>query len=335
MLSCLRLARWSVTLAAKKDTPRTPPAFSAVPLAASAASGTAVLGEWKKNRRGGLVLAASVRLHRASRWHPFKISPLRNKTGLTVRSDSILMTAIFARQIGLFGLTAQLVVPSGWKAWPRPATMPELPEVETMCRGVAQVVGCRIVGIVRPECKLKPITITPALAVFRRRAVGRTIEQVGRIGKRVVLRLDGSRGDSIVIEPRMTGLVLLAEPPNRDHLRLVFQLAAGVAPELMFWDRRGLGVVRLVAADEFERRYSIGLIGPDALTVTPELLRERLGAAGARSRWRFWINVAWPASATCMRLRSCTWLAYTRHAAATGSSPATGRRFPRGCRGAH
>jgi len=157
--------------------------------------------------------------------------------------------------------------------------MPELPEVETMCRGVAQVVGCRIVGIVRPECKLKPITITPALAVFRRRAVGRTIEQVGRIGKRVVLRLDGSRGDSIVIEPRMTGLVLLAEPPNRDHLRLVFQLAAGVAAELMFWDRRGLGVVRLVAADEFERRYSLGLIGPDALTVTPELLRERLGAS--------------------------------------------------------
>ncbi|HVC98125.1 MAG TPA: DNA-formamidopyrimidine glycosylase family protein [Pirellulales bacterium] len=157
--------------------------------------------------------------------------------------------------------------------------MPELPEVETMCRGVAQVVGCRIVGVVRPKCKLKPITMAPALAVFRRRAVGRTIERVDRVGKRVVLRLDGARRDSIVIEPRMTGLVLLAEPPNRDHLRLVLQLAEGTAPELLFWDRRGLGVVRMVAADEFERRYGPGLIGPDALTATGELLRERLGAS--------------------------------------------------------
>jgi formamidopyrimidine-DNA glycosylase len=162
--------------------------------------------------------------------------------------------------------------------------MPELPEVETMCRGIAQVVGCRIVGVSRPKCKLKPITLAPALAVFRRRAVGRTIERVDRLGKRVVLRLDGlrldgARGDSIVIEPRMTGLVLLAEPPNRDHLRLVLGLAEGTAPERLFWDRRGLGVVRLVAADEFERRYGLGLIGPDAMTVTPELLRERLGAS--------------------------------------------------------
>ncbi|HEV3003655.1 MAG TPA: DNA-formamidopyrimidine glycosylase family protein [Pirellulales bacterium] len=157
--------------------------------------------------------------------------------------------------------------------------MPELPEVETMCRGVSPVVGSRIVGVVRPKCKLKPITMFPALAGFRRRALGRTIERVDRVGKRVVLRLDGPRCDSIVIEPRMTGLVLLAEPPNREHLRLVLQLAQGKTPELLFWDRRGLGVVRLVAADEFERHYGTEVLGPDALTVTPKLLHERLGAS--------------------------------------------------------
>jgi formamidopyrimidine-DNA glycosylase len=157
--------------------------------------------------------------------------------------------------------------------------MPELPEVETMRRGVSGVVGSRIVGVIRPRCKLKPITMAPALAGFRRRAVGRTIERVDRVGKRVVLRLDGPRSDAIVIEPRMTGLVLLAEPPNREHLRLVLQLSQGTAPELLFWDRRGLGVVRLVAADEFQRRYGNGSIGPDAMTVTPELLGDRLGAS--------------------------------------------------------
>ena len=56
------------------------------------------------------------------------------------------------------------------------------------------------------------------MAAFRRRALGRTIECVDRAGKRVVVRLDS--GDAIVIEPRMTGLVLLADPPNREHLRL-------------------------------------------------------------------------------------------------------------------
>src|SRR5260221_611272 len=157
--------------------------------------------------------------------------------------------------------------------------MPELPEVETMRRGISPVIGSRIAGVVRPKCKLKPITMEPALTGFRRRVVGRTIERVDRVGKRVVLRLEGAprgsgkSGDSIVIEPRMTGLVLLSEPPNREHLRLVLELTQGAAPELSFWDRRGLGVVRLVTADEFARRYGLDLIGPDALTVTPLLLR--------------------------------------------------------------
>jgi formamidopyrimidine-DNA glycosylase len=160
--------------------------------------------------------------------------------------------------------------------------VPELPEVETMKRGIAAVVGCRIRDVIRPKCRLKPIQISPDFARLRRRTKGRTIVGLDRIGKRVVIRLDdprGAAGDSIVIEPRMTGLVLVAEPPNREHLRLTFQLEGGSASELMFWDRRGLGTVTLAPADDFERRYGLDVIGPDALRVTAELLRERLGAS--------------------------------------------------------
>jgi formamidopyrimidine-DNA glycosylase len=161
-----------------------------------------------------------------------------------------------------------------------------------MRRGIAAVAGCRIGAIERPRLRLRPIEITPSPAALRRRAVGATISSVERLGKRVLLVLD--TGDCIVIEPRMTGLVLLAEPPDREHLRLRLvleqarnpeharsaKLASSGPRELLFWDRRGLGLVRLCSPAEFERRYGVEKIGPDALATSAELLRERL----ARSR---------------------------------------------------
>src|SRR3954463_7325836 len=100
--------------------------------------------------------------------------------------------------------------------------MPELPEVETMCRGIAPVVGRRVVQVERPPCKRRPISIQPRFDVFRRRAEGKTVSAIERFGKRVVIWLgdakSGSPGEeAIVIEPRMTGLVLLADPPTTEH----------------------------------------------------------------------------------------------------------------------
>jgi formamidopyrimidine-DNA glycosylase len=85
--------------------------------------------------------------------------------------------------------------------------MPELPEVETMRRGILGVVGSVIKDVARTACERRPITITPRIDHFRRRVVGRRIQDIGRIGKRVVVHLDSL--DAIVLEPRMTGLVLV------------------------------------------------------------------------------------------------------------------------------
>jgi formamidopyrimidine-DNA glycosylase len=162
--------------------------------------------------------------------------------------------------------------------------MPELPEVETMRRGIAAVLGRRITEVIRPPCKCRPIEVSPDWRKFRRQVTGRTIAALDRVGKRVVIRLDS--GDAIVIEPRMTGLVLLADPPDREHLRWGLQLEAldgkdahtsAEGLELLFWDRRGLGLVRLVNPAEFDRLYGPAKLGPDALQTTPQLLRERLG----------------------------------------------------------
>jgi formamidopyrimidine-DNA glycosylase len=152
--------------------------------------------------------------------------------------------------------------------------MPELPEVETMRRGILPVVGSRIIAAERVRCPRRPITIEPAIGSFRRRARGATITGVGRIGKRVTVELD--RRAAIVFEPRMTGLVLLAAPPTREHLRLRIALAGGPASELLYWDRRGLGSVRLLSLEDLAARYDDSAIGPDALAITVDQLDQRL-----------------------------------------------------------
>ncbi len=115
------------------------------------------------------------------------------------------------------------------------------------------------------------------MASFRRQAVGATITGVSRLGKRVVVELE--RGTTIVFEPRMTGLVLLAEPPTREHLRLRITLEGGPASELLYWDRRGLGSVRLVSRELLAKRYDDSALGPDALSITAEQLAARLGSS--------------------------------------------------------
>lgn len=152
--------------------------------------------------------------------------------------------------------------------------MPELPEVETMRRGILAAVGSKVADVVRLRCQRKPIGIKPELAQLRRRLRGTTITAIERLGKRVVVRND--RGDALIFEPRMTGLVLVADPPSEEHLRLRLDLEGGTLPHIWYWDRRGLGNVRLLTADELAEELGSDRLGPDALDLSADALRERL-----------------------------------------------------------
>lgn len=160
--------------------------------------------------------------------------------------------------------------------------MPELPEVETMCRGIAGCVGRRITAAALPRGRVRPITTAPRPAVLVRRLVGRTIAGVFRRGKRVVMELTAA-GDApqwLVIEPRMTGLMLVADPPSAEHVRLELSLHAdrvGAVERLLFWDQRGLGTIRLLDARGLERACGAAKLGPDGLVVTAGDLVTRLG----------------------------------------------------------
>jgi formamidopyrimidine-DNA glycosylase len=154
--------------------------------------------------------------------------------------------------------------------------MPELPEVETMCRGIRPIIGRRVLSVDRPPCRRRPISIAPRIDRIQRRIAGKLVSQIERVGKRVVIWFDD---EAIVIEPRMTGLVLLTDPPTQDHLRLRLRFSTRGSNDLLFWDRRGLGTVRLLSAEEFAAKFrgEKATLGPDALTISAEQLRQRLG----------------------------------------------------------
>lgn len=155
--------------------------------------------------------------------------------------------------------------------------MPELPEVETMVRGIRPVLeGRRIATVRRCRCRCRPIAIRPTLARLVKRIRGKTVTAVGRLGKRIVIELSSS--DRLVIEPRMTGLLLIRDPPDREHLRLEWQFEDGNQNDrLRFWDRRGLGTVRLYRPREFEIDLGPTRLGPDALEMTTRDWAERCG----------------------------------------------------------
>ena len=143
-----------------------------------------------------------------------------------------------------------------------------------MRRGIAAIAGSRIIGAQRVKCSRRPILVQPSGSALSRRLIGRTIEDVGRLGKRVVLKLDNA--DRLIFEPRMTGLVLVADPPTTEHLRFRLDLANGPIPNIWYWDRRGLGSVQLLSERQFADRLGAGTLGPDALALTADELRQRL-----------------------------------------------------------
>jgi len=159
--------------------------------------------------------------------------------------------------------------------------MPELPEVETMRRGIAHLAGGRIEEVSFPRTKVRPIATQPAPRALRRRLAGRTLAAVHRYGKRVAIELaphGRAHREWLVIEPRMTGLLLLVDPPSHPHVRMEIVISLPTGRErLTFWDRRGLGTIRLVDQRELDAACGPDRLGPDGLTVTAGDLHSRLG----------------------------------------------------------
>jgi formamidopyrimidine-DNA glycosylase len=135
--------------------------------------------------------------------------------------------------------------------------MPELPEVETVARGLrASLIGCTIVGV--EVCWTRSV-VPPDPAAFARHLTGQVIAGVGRRGKWVVITLDS--GDTLLVHLRMTGRLVIepAESSSDPHVRVLFSLDDG--RQVRFSDPRKFG--RLVLTSD--PQGALGGLGPEPL----------------------------------------------------------------------
>jgi formamidopyrimidine-DNA glycosylase len=149
--------------------------------------------------------------------------------------------------------------------------MPELPEVETVARGLrGALIGLRVGSV---NCRFPGVVSTGARAL-QQAMRGRTFTSVRRHGKFLFLGLSGGR--EVALHLRMTGqLLLLSGNQGRDrHCHLEIQLA-GAPHRLVYRDVRKFGRFELLAGSraEFIRDRRLG---PDALTISGDSLYEVL-----------------------------------------------------------
>src|SRR5689334_7036416 len=125
--------------------------------------------------------------------------------------------------------------------WSWRCSMPELPEVETVRRGLERALVGR--EIVSADIRDGRLTAPADPAAIGHELLGAVVHEVGRRGKYLTIGLDDGR--TLVSHLRMAGWYHhVATPEERAHLRAVFGLDDGTW--LLYSDQRRFGTMRLL-----------------------------------------------------------------------------------------
>jgi len=139
--------------------------------------------------------------------------------------------------------------------------MPELPEVETIRRGLEQKVRGKKIErvIIRNEKSVK----VPSPQEFVQKMEGKVLCQMHRRGKYLILGLDS--GDSLILHLGMTGRLIYSKAGEEiDYSRVVFLLENNA--QLSFTDVRGFGGLWFVPDENFEEVVpTLANLGPEPL----------------------------------------------------------------------
>jgi formamidopyrimidine-DNA glycosylase len=150
--------------------------------------------------------------------------------------------------------------------------MPELPEVETVRRGLAPfLVGATFAAVQarRPDLRF------PLPANFVRRLTGARVETLTRRGKYMLAHLD--RGETLLIHLGMTGrfgveshgaahrpgAFALAVPAEAKHAHIVFEMSTGA--RLTYYDPRRFGFMDLIDSARLSHLPPFAAMGPEPL----------------------------------------------------------------------
>jgi formamidopyrimidine-DNA glycosylase len=167
--------------------------------------------------------------------------------------------------------------------------MPELPEVETVRRGLApHLAGARLARVVarRPDLRF------PLPEGFVQRLTGARVGELARRGKYILAPLD--RGDTLIIHLGMTGrftvedgvsaqapgVFAMAAPADPRHAHVVFETEAGA--RLTYFDARRFGYMDLIETAALAVHPRFSAMGPEPLSEAFDA--RRLGRAFAGRR---------------------------------------------------
>jgi formamidopyrimidine-DNA glycosylase len=170
--------------------------------------------------------------------------------------------------------------------------MPELPEVETVARGLQRAVaGRRILSVT-----LGKTDFIDDPAALEQHLPGRKIEAVERYGKFMLLRLspvitqghafdNGASGASLLVHLGMTGMLAPSAPeqPQEKHTHVIMRLDDG--RELRYTDPRRFGRMAYLTEDSLPDELTP--FGADPLEVSTEDFDRRIRSRHARIKALF------------------------------------------------
>lgn len=151
--------------------------------------------------------------------------------------------------------------------------MPELPEVETVRRGLQPVLEGRRLS--RVEAR-RPDLRFPLPEGFVQRLTGATITKLGRRAKYLMAELD--RGETLVMHLGMSGRFEIARPeghvrpgefhyaadPDPKHAHVVFETEDG--GRVTYYDPRRFGYMHLIETDRIADHPWFAGLGPEPLS---------------------------------------------------------------------
>ncbi len=142
--------------------------------------------------------------------------------------------------------------------------MPELPEVETVCRGLAPVMIGRVIERVELRRAGLRLPFPPGL---KETLEGRRVTGLTRRAKYILVGLEGRAEATLALHLGMSGRMTVVpdmaryERQKHDHMLLTLETGQGV----VFNDPRRFGMALLFAPGEMEAHPSFRPLGPEPL----------------------------------------------------------------------
>lgn len=157
--------------------------------------------------------------------------------------------------------------------------MPELPEVETIKRGLSHRLRDKVIErvVIIPDPKgSRMLRRYPSRRRFIRKITGRKIIALKRRAKYLLFQLDS--GETMIVHLGMSGQLILRPfgSPPPPHTRIIFKTAEG--GDLFFIDPRKFGEVYLYSRADGDTMIDPFSLGPEPLEdeFSPEVLKRRL-----------------------------------------------------------